>query len=74
MPTLDVAEARMRLSELIHAAIEGEDVVITDGDGSAVRLVAVEAPGVPRFGSGRGLFTMADNFDTPLDDFAPYER
>jgi len=74
MSTLDVAEAQVRLSELIHDAIEGEEVVITHEDGTAVRLVPVETHGIPRFGSARGLFTMADDFDAPLDDFAPYER
>jgi prevent-host-death family protein len=74
MSTLDVAEAQVRLSELIHEANEGEEVVITDEDGTAVRLVPVQAHGVPRFGSARGLFTMSDDFDAPLDDFAPYER
>ncbi|HSU16236.1 MAG TPA: DUF2281 domain-containing protein [Longimicrobium sp.] len=74
MSPLDVAEAQVRLSELIHAAIAGEHIVITDEDGTAVRLVPVEPLSRPRFGSARGLFTMSEDFDAPLDDFASYER
>ncbi|HYW05645.1 MAG TPA: type II toxin-antitoxin system prevent-host-death family antitoxin [Longimicrobium sp.] len=74
MYTVHVDEARTRLSELIREAAEGEDVVIAREDGTAVRLVPIEQPARPRFGSARGLFTMADDFDAPLEDFAPYER
>jgi antitoxin (DNA-binding transcriptional repressor) of toxin-antitoxin stability system len=74
MHTILVEEAQSRLADLIREAAAGEDVVIARPDGTAVRLVPVEATGVPRFGSARGLFTMADDFDAPLEDFAPYER
>ncbi|MFL5382884.1 MAG: DUF2281 domain-containing protein [Longimicrobiaceae bacterium] len=39
-----------------------------------MRLVPIEAEGRPRFGSARGMFTMRDDFDAPLEDFAPYAR
>ncbi len=68
-------EAKVQLSELFDAAIRGEEVLIAEdgGDGRVVRLVvaADEADG-PEFGSGRGLFRMADNFDDPLPDFDEY--
>lgn len=74
MYMVPVDEAQTRLPELIGEAAEGEEVVITRADGTAVRLVPVEPEPKPRFGSARGMFTMADDFDAPLDDFAPYER
>jgi antitoxin (DNA-binding transcriptional repressor) of toxin-antitoxin stability system len=74
MHTVDVEEAQARLPELIREATEGEEVVIAREDGTAVRLVPVERDARPRFASARGLFTMADDFDAPLDDFASYER
>ena len=74
MHTISIDEAQTRLPELFKEAAEGRDVVITQQDGTAVRLVPVTVYGQPRFGSGRGLFTMADDFDAPLDDFEPYER
>ena len=73
MHTIEVAEAQVRLPELIHEAAEGAEVVIAATDGTAVRLVPVST-GRPTFGSARGMFTMADDFDAPLEDFAPYER
>lgn len=72
MIRLSVEEARARLPELIGEAAGGEEVVITREDGMSVKLVAVESRGRPRFGSARGLFTMAEDFDAPLEDFGPY--
>jgi antitoxin (DNA-binding transcriptional repressor) of toxin-antitoxin stability system len=74
MHTIHVDEARSRLAELIGEASEGEDVVIAREDGTAVRLVPVESTPRPRFGSARGMFRMSDDFDAPLEDFAPYEK
>ncbi len=74
MYTLNVDEAQGRLAELMRDAAAGEEVVIAQEDGTAVRLVPVEPQGRPRFGSARGMFTMSDDFDAPLDDFSAYER
>ena len=71
MLRISIREAQERLPELLHRAVEGGEVVIAGEDGAAVRLVPVAPRGQPRFGSGRGLFTMADDFDAPLEDFAP---
>ena len=74
MHTISVDEAQARLPELMDEVEEGQDVLITRDNGAAFRLVPVSAYGVPRFGSARGMFTMSDDFDAPLDDFEPYER
>lgn len=74
MLTIPIDEAQARLPELFREAARGSDVVITGEDGAAIRLVPVQVHGQPRFGSARGLFTMADDFDAPLEDFEPYER
>lgn len=74
MSRVPVAEAQGRLAELITEAAEGEEVVIEAEDGTAARLVPVAMHGIPRFGSAKGMFTIADDFDAPLDDFRPYER
>ena len=60
--------ARARLDDLIGRAAAGEEVVVVREDGAAVRLVP--EPPTPRFGSARGTFTMRDDFDAPLEDFA----
>jgi antitoxin (DNA-binding transcriptional repressor) of toxin-antitoxin stability system len=66
-------EAKVRLLDLIEAAIRGEDVFILKDDYPAVQLVPVEPPKRhPQFGSAKGLVVIAEDFDTPLEDFGEY--
>ncbi|HEX8671488.1 MAG TPA: type II toxin-antitoxin system prevent-host-death family antitoxin [Longimicrobium sp.] len=74
MNKVGIEDAQTRLAELIEQAADGGDVVIAHRNGTAVRLVPVQPDGVPRFGSARGMFSIADDFDAPLEDFAPYEQ
>jgi antitoxin (DNA-binding transcriptional repressor) of toxin-antitoxin stability system len=74
MTTVPVDEAVHRLRDLVVQAVAGQEVIIAAEDGAAVLLTPVSTRGVPRFGSARGMFTIADDFDDPLDDFRPYER
>jgi antitoxin (DNA-binding transcriptional repressor) of toxin-antitoxin stability system len=68
-------EAQARLRQLIEEALGGEEVFVALEDGSSVQIVGREAaPARPRFGSSRGKFVMADDFDAPLEDFRPYEQ
>jgi antitoxin (DNA-binding transcriptional repressor) of toxin-antitoxin stability system len=74
MKRLDVDEARPLLADLIAEAAAGEQIVILRHDGVAVRLEPVTDAPRPRFGSARGTFMMADDFDAPLEDLSPFER
>lgn len=74
MSPISVKEAEPQLDDLIRQAAEGQEVVIRGSAGAVVRLVPVEAPVRPRFGSAHGMFTMADDFDDPLEDFGLYEQ
>ena len=70
-------EAETHLVDLMHAAARGEEVFIaaasTQG-AQVVQLVAVTPPRrTPQFGSARGAISMAEDFDTPLADFAEYQ-
>ncbi len=66
-------DAKTRLSELVAAAERGEEVVIARNGEPAVRLVAVAPVHAPvRFGLLAGEVEIGDDFDDPLDDFAPY--
>jgi len=66
-------EARVRLLDLIEAAIKGEDVFILKDDQQTVQLVPVELPERrPQFGSAKGLIVMANDFDAPLVGFNEY--
>ena len=73
MHRISLQEAETRLPELIEEAAQGQEVLITRGDGVSFRIVpAVEAYPHPRFGSAKGLIELSDDFDAPLADFDAY--
>jgi prevent-host-death family protein len=75
MHSIDVAEATMRFAELLRRVQAGEEVVLTHENEPVARIVPAAVSGrKPRFGAGRGLLTVGDDFDEPLDDFAPYTQ
>jgi antitoxin (DNA-binding transcriptional repressor) of toxin-antitoxin stability system len=53
----------------------GEEVVFTQNNLLIAKLVTVrqEKPR-PQFGSAKGLFVMAEDFNEPLEDFDEYFR
>ncbi len=73
MYKISLTEAKSRLAELVKEAVSGEEIIITQQNGSAVRLVplASDKP-VPEFGSARGLVEMTDDFDEPIKGFENY--
>lgn len=73
MSRIDVQQAKDRLDELIEEASQGEEVIITRGDGAAFKLVPtlLEHPR-PQFGSAKGQVRISDDFDAPQDDFNDY--
>jgi prevent-host-death family protein len=68
--TVTVDEAKAGLSDLIEAAVSGEEVLIAKDGRARVRLVPVEAPPArPRVpGLFKGRIWMSDDFDDPLPD------
>ena len=73
MHTVSLKDAKEHLDELIEEVAQGEEVIITRGDGATFKIVpTLSRKPRPVFGSGRGLLKIADDFDDPLDDFAPY--
>lgn len=74
MAQYNVAEAKTHLSELIEAALGGDEVIIARNGRPTVRLVVVDPANKRRsVGFGRDLgLVMAPDFDAPLDDFADY--
>jgi antitoxin (DNA-binding transcriptional repressor) of toxin-antitoxin stability system len=73
MHQVKLDEAKIRLLDLIEAAIKGEDVFILKDDQQTVQLVPVElSERRPKFGSAKGLIVIADDFDALLADFNEY--
>ena len=61
MQKINLAEASKNLSELIEAAINGEEIVITKDEQPVVKLTPVSSvKRRPLFGSAKGLITMSD--------------
>lgn len=63
---VSVTEARKRLSQLIRAMEDGEDVVITR-NGKAVARLAPAARKV-RFGTMRGRIHLEPGWDAPITE------
>ena len=73
MQEITLAEASKNLPELIEAAISGEEIVITKDNQPVVKLTPVSPmKGRRRAGSAKGLITISDDFDEPLEDFKDY--
>jgi prevent-host-death family protein len=70
---IDITEAPQRLLDLIKAAEQGEEVIITKNQQPLIQLVPIASTQPrPQFGSARGQVFMRDDFDAPLDDFREY--
>lgn len=71
-------EAKAQLNDLIQAALAGEAVFITQDAEHKVQLVPVTPITQTKrdrvAGTGKGTFTMSEDFDAPLPDFEEYMR
>jgi len=73
MHQIDLNQARQQLPELLDAAIRGEEIIITKDGRPLVRMLnATVSKPRPQFGSARGLITISDDFDEPLEEFKEY--
>jgi prevent-host-death family protein len=73
MTRVNVAEAKTRLSQLIDAALQGEDIVIARRNRPLVKLTVVQAKtSAAKFGLFKGRIRTSPDFDAPLADFATY--
>lgn len=68
--TIDLLEAQNHLSALVEEAAQGQEVVLTRDGQPVAKIVPFPLPLKRRqFGSAKGLITLADDFDVPLEDF-----
>ena len=72
MKPVTIAEASEKLSELIDAALRGEEIIITKGDKLEVKLTPTTSVKNRQPGSAKGMVWMSDDFDEPLEDFKDY--
>ena len=73
MIEVDLEDAKLNLIRLIEQVESGMEVVITKDARPAVKLVPASPPKHRRQpGSAKGLVTISDDFDEPLEDFKDY--
>lgn len=65
----------VELHDLIDSVVNGEEVIFTQDNLPVAKLTAVRnGKPLPQFGSAKGLFVMADDFNEPLEDFDEYRK
>jgi len=69
METVNIYEAKTKLSQLVDKAASGEDVVVSRNGKPLVRITRLEASKRRiRFGVLKGKIKVARDFDAPLPD------
>ncbi|BBD65878.1 hypothetical protein NIES4072_04430 [Nostoc commune NIES-4072] len=73
MQQITLAEASQNLPDLIEAALGGEEIIIIKDNQPLVKLTPMSPLKHRRQpGSAKGLITISDDFDEPLEDFKEY--
>ncbi|MDZ8223652.1 MULTISPECIES: type II toxin-antitoxin system prevent-host-death family antitoxin [unclassified Nostoc] len=73
MQQITLAEASQNLPDLIEAALGGEEIIIIKDNQPLVKLTPVSSLKHRRQpGSAKGLITISDDFDAPLEEFKEY--
>jgi prevent-host-death family protein len=69
METVNIYEAKTRLSQLVDKAAAGEDVVVSRNGKPLVRITRLEEPKRKiKFGVLKGKIKVAADFDAPLSE------
>ena len=67
METVNIYEAKTRLSQLVDKVVSGEDVVVSRNGKPLVRITRLESSKRPiRFGVLKGKVKLSRDFDAPL--------
>ncbi len=73
MRTVQIHEAKAKLSSLIEAALSGEEVIIARHHHPLVKIVPLASEYKARkIGSARGMVRMSDDFDSIPEGFEEY--
>jgi prevent-host-death family protein len=68
--TIELPDETVDLHDLVHRAMQGDDIIISEAGKPLVRLVPIIMTPQRRRTAGlsEGAATMADDFDAPLSD------
>jgi prevent-host-death family protein len=64
--SINIANAKARLPELVERAARGEDIIIARNGRPRARLVALTPQTRRAFGRGAGQWKIAGDFNAPL--------
>ena len=71
MHQIEIADAKKQVESLMQAALDGDEVIITQDSEPVLRLVRVDQPKKRRHsGTAKGLIKISDDFNEPLE-FVP---
>mgnify|MGYP003383524381 CR=1 FL=1 len=69
MESVNIYDAKTRLSQLLEKAASGQDVIVCRNGKPLARITQLKDPRPPRvFGVLKGRVRIADDFDAPLPD------
>ncbi len=69
---IDLQDAQAHLPHLVEQARHGHEVILTEGGEPVAKIIPISAPAQRQFGSAKGLITMSEDFDEPLEEFREY--
>lgn len=68
MSSVGVHQAKTRLSELLRRVVAGEEITITRSGDPIAKIVPFRTRVARTLGQDQGLYTVSEDFDTPLPD------
>lgn len=72
---ITVSEAKSHFADLLKRAESGETVIVTRHGKAVARIEGIETPkSLPRIGALKGQIEISDDFETPLEAFADYQK
>lgn len=73
MRQIDIEQAKIHLEGLFQAALNGDEVIITQNNQPVLKLMRFNQSKKRRqSGSAKGLILMTPDFEQPLEDFGEY--
>ena len=73
MHQIDIEQVKIQWEGLFQAALNGDEVIITQNNQPVLKLVRLTSSKKRRqSGSAKGLIFIAPDFDQPLEDFGEY--
>jgi len=73
MYEIELEKAKGQLERVVQTALDGQEVVITQNHKAVLKLVPVpKSTGRQKAGSAKGLVSVSESFDEPLEDFREY--